>query len=147
VLGLNPGMVAKVSIKMHAPGAQNAVLTVEFLRNNEAWGDELPFAKPQFRFGKAKAQVILAAWDIIEEYVASVGAKPALFEVQERYVPETSFVTVKVVHQAEFVNRAEVLINKDFLQFNYGEEIWGFGLSKAQAVVCQRAAIEFVAKS
>jgi hypothetical protein len=140
-------MAATVSIKMHAPGAQNAVLTVEFLRNNEPWGDELPFGNPHFRFGKAKAQVILAAWDIIEEYVGTVGLKPALFQVKDRYVPETSFVTVKVSRQGEFVNRAGILVEKHFLQFSYGDQVWGFGLSKAQAVLLQRPAIEFVAKS
>jgi hypothetical protein len=140
-------MAATVSIMMHAPGAQNAVLTVEFLRNNEPWGDELPFGNPYFRFGKAKAQVILAAWDIIEEYVGCVGLKPALFQVQERFVPETSFVTVKVVRQGEFVNRAGILVEKHYLQFSYGDQVWGFGWRKAQAVLLQRPAIEFVAKS
>lgn len=147
MLGLNPGMAAKVSIKMHAPGAQNAVLTVEFLRNNEAWGEELPFGNPHFRFGKAKAQVILAAWDIIEEYVGAVGTKPPLFEVQERYVPDSAFVTVKVARLGEFTNRAGILVEKHYLQFSYGEQVWGFGLSKAQAVLSYRAQLEFVAKS
>lgn len=140
-------MAATVTIKMHAPGDQNEVLTVEFLRNGEAWGEDIHAGNPHFRFGKVKAQVILAAWDIIEEYVGAVGLKPALFQVQDRYVPETSFVTVKVSRQAEFVNRAGILVEKHYLQFSYGDKVWGFGLSKAQAVLFQRPAIEFVAKS
>ena len=140
-------MAATVTIMMHAPGAQNEVLTVEFLRNGEAWGEDIHVGNPHFRFGKVKAQVILAAWDIIEEYVGAVGLKPALFQVQDRYVPETSFVTVKVSRQGEFVNRAGILVEKHFLQFCYGEKVWGFGLSKAQAILSFRQEIEFVAKS
>jgi hypothetical protein len=140
-------MAAEVTIKMHAPGAQNAVLTMEFLRNGEAWGEDLKFGNAHFRFGKAKAQVILAAWDVIEEYVGAVGLKPALFEVQERYVPYTSFVTVKVSRQPDFENRAGILVEKHYLQFSFGDQVWGFGLSKAQAVMLQRLAIEFVANS
>jgi hypothetical protein len=140
-------MAPSVSYKFHSPGAQNAVLTVEFLRNDEAWGDELPFGNPHFRFGKVKAQVILAAWDIIEEYVGAVGLKPALFQVQDRYVSETSFVTVKVARQGEFVNRAGILIEKHYLQFAYGHQTWGFGLTKAQALLSYRDQIEFLAKS
>jgi hypothetical protein len=147
VNGLNSSMAPSVSYKFHSPGAQNAVLTVEFLRNDEAWGDELPFGNPHFRFGKVKAQVILAAWDIIEEYVGAVGLKPALFQVQDRYVSETSFVTVKVARQGEFVNRAGILIEKHYLQFAYGHQTWGFGLTKAQALLSYRDQIEFLAKS
>lgn len=140
-------MAAEVTIKMHAPGAQNAVLTVEFLRNGEPWGEDIHVGNPHFRFGKAKAQVILAAWDIIEEYVGAVGLKPPLFQVQDRYVPETSFVTVKVSRQGEFVNRAGFLVEKHYLQFRFGEDVWGFGLTKAQAILSFRAQIEFVANS
>ena len=140
-------MAAKVTIMMHAPGAQNTVLTVEFLRNDEAWGEDMHVGNPHFRFGKVKAQVILAAWDIIEEYVGAVGLKPALFQVQDRYVPETSFVTVKVSRQGEFVNRAGILVEKHYLKFSYGDQVWGFGLSKAQAILSFRQEIEFVAKS
>ena len=68
-------MAATVTIMMHAPGAQNEVLTVEFLRNGEAWGEDIHVGNPHFRFGKVKAQVILAAWDIIEEYVGDESAK------------------------------------------------------------------------
>ena len=84
-------MSAMVNIKWHYPGEQNAVLTLELERNGEAWGEDLPFGNPHFRFGKLKAQVVLASWDIIEEYVATIGAKPALFEVQERFVPNTKW--------------------------------------------------------
>ena len=62
-------MAATVSYKFHSPGVQNAVLTLELYRNGEAWGDELPFGNPHFRFGKVKAQVILGVWDVIEDYV------------------------------------------------------------------------------
>ncbi len=147
MVGLNLVMAPTVTIMMHSPGPQNAVLTVEFLRNGEAWGDELPFGNPHFRFGKAKAQVILASWDIIEEYVGAVGLKPPLFQVQERYVPGSSFVTVKVVREGEFINRAGILVEKHYLQFSYGDQVWGFGLSKAQATLLYRQAIEFVANS
>ena len=140
-------MSAMVTIKWHSPGTQNAVLTLELERNGEAWGEDLPFGNPHFRFGKVKAQLVLASWDIIEEYVATIGAKPALFEVQERYVPETSFVTAKVVKQGEFTNRAGVLVEKHYLQLNYGDKVWGFGLSKAQALLSCRAQIEFLSKS
>ncbi len=60
---------------------------------------------------------------------------------------ETSFVTVKVSRQPDFENHAGILVEKHFLQFRFGEEIWGFGLSKAQAILSFRQAIEFVAKS
>lgn len=140
-------MAATVTIVMHAPGAQNAVLTVEFLRNGEAWGEDMHVGNPHFRFGKAKAQVILAAWDIIKEYVGAVGLKPALLEVQERYVPESTFVTVKVSRQPDFENHAGILVEKHYLQFSYGDQVWGFGLSKAQAILSFRQEIEFVAKS
>ena len=140
-------MSAMVTIKWHSPGEQNAVLTMELLRNGEAWGEDLPFGNPHFRFGKVKAQVILASWDVIEEYVATIGVKPALFEVQERFVPDTNFVTAKVVKQGEFINRAGILVEKHYLQLNYGEKVWGFGLSKAQALLSYRAQIEFLAKS
>lgn len=140
-------MSAMVTIKWHSPGEQNAVLTMELLRNDEAWGEDLPFGNPHFRFGKVKAQLVLASWDLIEEYVGSIGAKPPLFLVQDRYVPETSFVTAKVVKQGEFINRAGILVEKHYLQLNYGEKVWGFGLSKAQALLSYRAQIEFLAKS
>lgn len=140
-------MSAMVTIKWHSPGEQNAVLTIELLRNGEAWGEDLPFGNPHFRFGKVKAQVVLASWDVIEEYVGSIGAKPALFEVHERYVPETSFVTAKVVKQGEFTNRAGILVEKHYLQLNYGDKVWGFGLSKAQALLSYRAQIDFLTKS
>jgi len=140
-------MSAMVTIKWHSPGEQNAVLTIELLRNGEAWGEDLPFGNPHFRFGKVKAQVVLASWDVIEEYVGSIGTKPALFEVQERYVPETSFVTAKVVKQGEFTNRAGILVEKHYLQLNYGDKVWGFGLSKAQALLSYRGQIIFLAKS
>ena len=58
-------MSAMVTIKWHSPGEQNAVLTIELLRNGEAWGEDLPFGNPHFRFGKTKAQLILATWDVI----------------------------------------------------------------------------------
>lgn len=140
-------MSAMVTIKWHSPGEQNAVLTMELLRNDEAWGEDLPFGNPHFRFGKVKAQVILASWDVIEEYVATIGVKPALFEVQERFVPDTNFVTAKVVKQGEFTNRAGILVEKHYLQLNYGDKVWGFGLSKAQALLSYRAQIEFLSKS
>jgi hypothetical protein len=140
-------MSAIVKLKWHSPGEQNAVLTMELLRNGEAWGEDLPFGNPHFRFGKTKAQLILATWDVIGEYVGSVGAKPPLFQAQERYVPDTSFVTAKVVKQGEFINRAGILVEKHYLQLNYGEKVWGFGLSKAQALLSYRKEIEFLAKS
>jgi len=136
-----------VTIKWHSPGEQNAVLTLELERNGEAWGEDLPSGNPHFRFGKVKAQVVLASWDIIEEYVATIGVKPALFQVQERFVPDTSFVTAKVVKKGEFINRAGILVEKHYLQLNYGEKVWGFGLSKAQALLSYRAQIDFLAKS
>jgi hypothetical protein len=136
-----------IKLKWHSPGEQNAVLTMELLRNGEAWGEDLPFGNPYFRFGKTKAQLILASWDVIEEYVGSVGAKPPLFQAQERYVPDTSFVTAKVVKQGEFINRAGVLVEKHYLQLSYDEKVWGFGLSKAQALLSFRDQIEFLAGS
>ena len=140
-------MTSMIKLKWHSPGEQNAVLTMELLRNGEAWGEDLPFGNPYFRFGKTKAQLILASWDVIEEYVGSVGAKPPLFQAQERYVPDTSFVTAKVVKQGEFINRAGVLVEKHYLQLSYDEKVWGFGLSKAQALLSFRDQIEFLAGS
>jgi hypothetical protein len=140
-------MAASVSYKFHSPGVQNAVLTIEFYRNGEAWGDELPFGNPHFRFGKVKAQVILGVWDVIEDYVTSVGLQPQLFAVKERFVPDTAFVMAKVHREGEFVNRAGILIEKHYLQFAYGHQTWGFGLTKAQALLGYRAQLEFLAKS
>lgn len=140
-------MAATITHKLHYPGGDNHALTVELLRNGEAWGDELPFGNPHFRFGKAKAQVILAAWDIVEEYIGSMGSQPKLFDVQERYVPNTHFVNVKVVRQGEFINKAGVLVEKHYLQFNFGDQLWGFGLTKAQALPPFRDILRFVAES
>ena len=140
-------MSAIIKLKWHSPGEQNAVLTMELLRNGEAWGEDLPFGNPHFRFGKTKAQLVLASWDLIEEYVESIGVKPALFEVHERFVPETNFVTAKVVKQGEFTNRAGILVEKHYLQLSYGDKVWGFGLSKAQALLSYLKEIEFLAKS
>jgi len=136
-----------ITHKLHAPGSDNVALTVEFLRNGEAWNDELPFGNPRFRFGKAKAQVILAVWDIIVEYVGTIGTKPALFETQERYVSNSSFVNVTVVKQGEFINKAGILVEKHYLQFSYGNQYWGFGLTKAQAVLQFQDIIKFVSES
>ena len=98
-------MSATITHKLHSPGKENVALTLELYRNGEPWGDEIPVGNPHFRFGKVKAQIILASWDIIEEYIATNGTKPALFEIQERYVSNTPFVNVKVVKQGEFINR------------------------------------------
>jgi hypothetical protein len=140
-------MSATITHKLNSPGKENVALTLELYRNGEPWGDEIPVGNPHFRFGKVKAQIILASWDIIEEYIETAGSKPALFDIHERYVSNTSFVNVKVVKQGEFINKAGILVEKHYLQFNYGNQFWGFGVTKAQALPSFQDMIQFVANS
>lgn len=115
----------------------NGAPVFEILRNGKPWNDELPFAgKKHFSFGVRKARSIIQSEALIRQYVGSMGAEPRLLDVADLgYVPDTNISSLKVTKHGPFHNPAGILIDKNYLQLTMDDELFSFGLTKAQAIV------------
>lgn len=115
----------------------NGAPVMEILRNDQPWNDDIPFAgKMHFSFGVKKARSIIQAEALIRQYVGSMGAEPRLLDVADLgYVPDTNIRSLKVTKHGPFQNPAGILIDKNYLQLTMDDELFSFGLTKAQAIV------------
>ena len=138
-------MSYEIRVLLKPPTSDFKYLTIEFERNKMPWGIDLEVGNPHFSFGRDKAKIVLEFWDLIEEYVKSNGSMPEIFNSQCRIIDGTNWGGyVTVVKEPEFY-RDQYLIEKHYLKFSYNETTWGFGLTKAKAVVLFKEQIQFVA--
>lgn len=138
-------MSLAISAKLFPPGNERRYLTIEFFRNNLAWGEDLELGNKHFAFGREKAKIIIECWGLIEEYVNTNGSTPATGEVLNYHMSGTTWGgDVTVIKEPEF-KRGPHLIEKHFLKFTYGKLEWGFGLTKAKALIGYKEMIQIVA--
>lgn len=127
------------------PGKGNDHYLLEFLRNGKDWGEDIPFAKKVFSFGVRKSRMIIASWDLLEEFATTEGAQPYDGESRTIYVPNTAFVNVTITKHDVFM-RDGLQVSLPYLHFEFGGEHWGLGLRKVKAVLAHRPDIEFVSR-
>jgi len=137
-------MTTAITAVIHEPNREWPHRMIEFLRNNEPWGEDIKVGPKNFSFGREKAKIILASWSLIEEYVSSNGMDPKVGDIHKITVPESNIGNVTVVKHPEFT-RGDKLIRRNYLEFSSGRLKWNFGLSKAEAILMFKEKIQYVA--
>jgi len=134
-----------ITALLKSPSNECPYLTVEFLRNNLPWGEDIEVGTKHFAFGRDKAKIVLECWDLILEYVNSNGSTPAIGDQQYFNISGTIWGgAVTVVKKPQFT-RDGYVIEKNYLYFTYGKLDWGFGLTKAKALTGFKEEIRYVA--
>ena len=134
-----------ITALLKSPSNECPYLTVEFLRNNLPWGEDIEVGTKHFAFGRDKAKIVLECWDLILEYANSNGSTPAIGDQQYFNISGTIWGgDVTVVKKPQFT-RDGYVIEKHYLYFTYGKLDWGFGLTKAKALTGFKEEIRYVA--
>lgn len=134
-----------ITALLKSPSNECPYLTVEFFRNNLPWGEDIEVGTKHFAFGREKAKIVLECWDLIQEYANSDGSIPPIHEIKYFNIPGTIWGgDVNIVKEPEF-ERGEYVIEKNYLKFTYGKSTWGFGLTKAKALIGFKEEIRYVA--
>ena len=107
---------------------------LEVLCDQKPWGDTFTYDE-HFRFGPFKARMIIAAQSVISEFVESDGTKPVRgFTVVARDDPtDRSFSPSCSTYDHFFVRRRRV--DRPYLKLRIGRIAYGFGVSKAEALL------------
>jgi hypothetical protein len=77
-----------ITALIKSPSNECPYLTVEFLRNNLPWGEDIEVGTKHFAFGREKAKIVLECWDLIQEYADSNGSIPPIHETKYFNIPK-----------------------------------------------------------
>lgn len=114
---------------------------IEILCNGKEWGETHP-RDENFRFGVTRARLILAAKDLIREFVESEGNQPATgVPIEHTYAARGRGYTLTCRNYAEFNTRSQH-VQQPYLRLSSGRYAIGFGLAKAEALVVLMEKIE-----
>lgn len=128
-------MEDKITAKIFEPTNERRYVYIEFFRNGEAWSKGNKLMHDHFIFGREKAKMVIECWDLIEEYVNTDGSMPVAGDPNNfRIYPSNWGGYFKVIKEPEFDRNGQI-IDKNYLHFKHGDYSWGFGLTKAKAVL------------
>ena len=128
-------MEDKITAQIFEPTNDRPYVHIEFFRNGEAWSKGNRSIHDQFVFGREKAKIVIECWDLIDECVNTDGTMPAAGDVRYFSISGTNLGGhIRVVKEPKILRDSQI-IEKHYLDFIYGKYPWGFGLTKAKALL------------
>lgn len=107
---------------------------LEILCDQKPWGETYTYDE-HFRFGPFRARMIVAAQSVISDFVESEGGKPTRgAEVIGRDDPNDSSFSPLCCTYDHFPVRGR-RVDRPYLKLRVGRFSFGFGLSKAEALM------------
>jgi len=138
-------MEDEITAQIFEPSNNRPYIYIEFFRNGEAWSKGNKTIHNQFLFGIEKAKIVIECWDLIEEYVNTDGTLPTAGDVKYFSISGTNWGGYIRVVKVPKILRDGQFIEKHYLDFIYGKSSWGFGLTKAKAILQFREKIQELA--
>ena len=115
---------------------------IEVLQNGEPFWEELPGAKPHFRFGTTKAIQLLSCIETIKKFIDSSGKLPGISNPVE--ISSSKWKVECDLHYHDGFKKRGGWIDRPYLKI-IGEKTIAFGLLKAEALVAlQKEITDFV---
>jgi len=119
---------------------------LEILCDQKPWGETYTYDE-HFRFGPFRSHMILAARSVINDFVESDGKKPALgvTVIAHDDPKDPSFSPACSTYDQFFVRKHRV--DRPYLKLRVGRYAYGFGVSKAEALIVLMDKVEAFARS